>query len=75
MSEAHRYIYYDFPLDSCSCMCTCTNDSNDKVQLILTLCLLTDYSFCFDTKKLGIVHCTYLVVSGYKFQTLVYAFV
>ena len=25
-----------------------------------------DYSFWFDTNKLGIVHCTYLGVSGYN---------
>ena len=35
--------------------------------LFLTLCILMDSSFWFDTMNLGKVHCTYLGVSGYNF--------
>ena len=32
----------------------------------LTLCILMDSSFWFDTINLRIIHCTYLGVSGYS---------
>ena len=41
----------------------------------LTLCILMDSSFWVDSSNLGIVHCTYLGVSGYNFQKMLYYFV
>ena len=38
----------------------------------LTLCILMDYSFMFDTNKLGKVHCTYQGVSGYNSKKILY---
>ena len=42
----------------------------------LTLCLLMNSSFWFSYNKLGIVHhYTYLGVSNYNFQKILYSFV
>ena len=47
-----------------------------RSNILLTLCILMHYSFWFDKNKLGIVHCTYLEVSGYNFKnTLIVFFV
>ena len=43
-----------------------TTNENFRSVLPLTLCIVMDSSFWFDLNKLGIVHCTYLGVSGYN---------